>query len=150
MCQVFSREWLLLFVVFAGCGGEIEYLDELEFLPVTEKLTEVPFGEFYIPVPANSRLTPTVKSSENQLALQFKLYALAVPSRSEDLAEDWQRTEAKLREEIIRICRHASIEELSEPSFSAIRARMSEVIMDRFGRSNIRRLVFDDITWEPF
>ena len=113
----------VLLIGGTGCqDGVVKYLDEIDFLPKREKLSEVSLGSFVIPIPAKEHESgidlgqqKSAAPARNRLQILFEVYAVVSPRDEAKLIREWERQQGRYRYEVLRICREATLEEVSEP-----------------------------------
>jgi hypothetical protein len=150
MRSVIPPRATFLLLALAGCGSTpMDYLDEMEFLPVREKLVETQLDTFAIPVPAADRDSRERVAQRNRLQVVFKIYALVRPRDEDAILMEWKRQRGKFRDDVMKTCREATLDELTEPALATLKGRLAELASRRLGRDRIRRLVLDEITVRP-
>lgn len=143
---------LTALVAITGCGEPaLPELPAAEPLQDKERLAEVEVGAFRIPLaavdhePAEERNLP----ERNTLLLRFRLYVLVPPHRERDVAGRIQSHGARLREEVIRTCRMATLEELDDPELVTLKAELHKVLGRYFGPKHLRQVVVTNVLLEP-
>jgi hypothetical protein len=140
----------VILAVTAGCGGgESVFLNEVDLLPTKEALVELSLGHFGMPVPVEMPLEETEWSHGNALQLSFDLYAVVAPNDEEAVANVWSEQEGSLRDAILRLCRHATLDELTEPGLLSVKGRLTEVVSQNLGPRLVRRLVLTEVMVIP-
>lgn len=132
----------------AGCGSHSTFeFDALDLAPPQEELTEFMLGKYSIPIPI-----PIVESEGaaehercNRFQLDFELFALVRPENRSDIADDWTRHEGKIRDDVIRVCRNASPDELQEPELSTLKARLMDALAAQIGEKDLRQLLITEV-----
>jgi hypothetical protein len=148
---MFARSlWSALVCVVAcavsGCGSKPAFnFEQLGLLPVEEELTEFSLGEYKIPIPVTEDPGEESPRRRNRFQFDFKLFALVSPKEDSQFADAWGRHEGVLRNQIMNICRSASIEDLQEPELATLKARMIDVLAARLGEKRLRQLLITDI-----
>lgn len=128
-----------------GCGSDPKFeFDRMDLLPVKENLSEFPLGQYKIPIPVTDSNTDSARP-RNRLQMDFQLYALVAPSEEAQLADAWKRHEGAIRNEVINVCRGASVRDLQEPELATLKARLANVLSARLGDKRLRQLLITDI-----
>ncbi len=137
---------LLLLLGIVGCGPEAsDALEEAEFLPVKEELVETRITRFSVPVPAVDRDHVEPEEYRNWLQVRFDLYAVVRPKDELAVQAEWNRQEGKFRAEVIKLCRTATLDELTEPALTTLKGRIAELALRRLGRRRVRSLVLTEV-----
>lgn len=140
----------LTFLFWIGCGESVEYLDETKLLPAEEKLLEFPLGHHRMPLPIAISKDDMPWSHGNAFYLSFDLYAIIHPSHEKDVLLEWKRQEGNFHYDVIELCRHATLDELTEETdLTTLKERLTELAARRLGESRIRRVVFSNINLQP-
>lgn len=131
-------------MVTAGCGGAAT------LRPRSENLIEVPLGAFRVPLAPRSPWQSQAEHAErNGLLLRFELHALVPSGRKSAVLRRAETHEVRVRNEVINACRSASLDELSDPSLGALKARLTQAVAKHFGPKHVRRVVISHILLEP-
>ena len=133
----------------AGCGGTVEYFEEMELLPAKEKLIEHSLGHFGMPVPVKTPVEGTNWTHGNAIHLSFDLHAVVGPRDEKAIAKAWEQYEGNFRNDLLQLCRHASLDELTEPGLLTLKGRLTDMIGRYLGERRVRRLVFTKIKVMP-
>ncbi|MEX2317523.1 MAG: flagellar basal body-associated FliL family protein [Pirellulales bacterium] len=129
-----------------GCGSPSTFqFDRLDISPARESFTEFSLGRYEIPVPIANDRTNDHGMWTNRLLFQFELYALVAPDEASQLADNWQRHEGKIRDQVIRVCRNASLDELQEPELATLKARLMDAMQGQLGEREVRRLLMTEV-----
>lgn len=129
-----------------GCQSKSAFeFDQMDMLLGEEDLAEFPLGEYRIPIPLvdNRAAGPVVRT--NRLELDFHLYALVSPKEEAEMEEAWNRHEGVIRDQVISICRRATVEELQEPELVTLKARLTDVLAAQLGEKRLRQLLIADV-----
>jgi flagellar basal body-associated protein FliL len=130
-----------------GCGHESSFeYDALDLAPPHEELSEFSLGEYSIPIPV-----PEEEGGErqyNRMQLDFQLFALVAPDRKSSIVDSWTRHEGKIRDNVIRVCRNASIDELQEPELSTLKAHLMDALAAQVGEEGFRQLLITEVESE--
>jgi flagellar basal body-associated protein FliL len=133
-----------------GCKSKQTFrLDGIDVLPPVEELKEVPLGEYQIPIPIVDDRTQSKLTRHNRLQLDFKLFALVSPKEKSELEDSWAKHEGQIRDQVINVCRGATLEELQEPEFATLKARLTEVLAAKLGDKPVRQLVINEVVSQP-
>lgn len=136
-----------------GCGEHEgvrlgDYLGELEFEAPLESVAVVPLGKFRVPL--------TVRLADGAptdppiwMRLRFELFAETNPGNEDAIEEAVERYHGPFHDSVIRICRHTTPDELSDPRLSAMKSRLTEMARPLLGEHRIRNLVITNYASEP-
>ncbi len=116
-----------------------------------EELAEVDVGTFRIPLAAVDQRQREGEglAERNALLLRFHLFAL-VPQHQEDhVTTRIQSHGARLREDVIRTCRKATLDELEEPALITLKMELHKVLGRYFGPKHLRQIVITNVLLEP-
>ena len=61
----------------------------------------------------------------------------------------WERHEGQIRDQVISVCRSATLDELQEPEFATLKARLTDVLAAKLGERPLRQLVFGAVVSQP-
>jgi hypothetical protein len=129
-----------------GCGPKSTFkFDQMDMLPAVEELTEFSLGEYRIPIPVTDERGSNNATRRNRFQIDFKLYSLVSPKEQSQIAEAWQRHEGMIRDQVICICRSASVAELQEPELATLKARLTDVLATQLGEKRLRELLITDV-----
>lgn len=144
---VLALVWLVLLV---GCGEpeEIE-LEGLEMPPVEEELTEMPLGEYNIPIPLVEEVSGGKIKRRHRVQLDFLLFVLVKPSEKARVERAWERHEGTIRDQVIRVCRKATLEELQEPDLATLKARLLLALAGPTDQKDLRHVLITEIVSQP-
>lgn len=139
-----------LLAVPVGCDETAES-NAPEVLQANEELAEVDVGEFRIPLAAVDQRSAPESSlpGRNALLLRFRLFAVVPPHREDDVASRIQTHRARLREEVIRTCREATLDELDEPALITLKGELHQVLGRYFGPQHLRQIIMTNVLLEP-
>lgn len=133
-----------------GCGGEqaprlVDYLEDLEFDASTDATVEVPLGSYHIPV-------AIPRKGRSDLAwrrLKFSLYAVTDENRQDSLLEVWEHRKGPFQDEVLRIVRNVTTDELEDPRLSSVKMRLTDMARDQLGEHRVQQLVIVGTVDEP-
>jgi hypothetical protein len=133
-------------ICLAGCGSKSNFeYDALDLAPPQEELSEFNLGKYSIPIPVIEDRGSKELARRNRFQLDFELHALIPPDKKSNIADDWDRHQGKIRNNVIRVCRTASVDELQDPELSTLKARLMDALADQVGRKDLRALLITDI-----
>jgi hypothetical protein len=133
----------------AGCGEKERFrFNDIGLVTTHEELLEVPMGRFKVPVPVVERGQGKAPSAHNRMQIGFQLFALVSPSEVASLTESLERHEGKIRDNVIRVCRNATMSDLEEPELTTLKAHLTDAMEIELGASGIRRLLITDVISE--
>ncbi len=131
---------------FAGCRSKSGFqFDRLDLLPPEEELKEFPLGEYKIPIPIVEDRDQSKLTRRNRFQFDFKLYALVSPKEKSYMEDAWSRHEGQIRDQVITVCRSASLDDLQEPALATLKARLTDVLAAQLGDKPLRQLVINDV-----
>lgn len=149
------RLWILFALGLFGCAvigctkEEPFQLDGVAVLPPIEELHEFPLGTYQIPIPIVEDRNQAKLVRYNRLQMDFKLFALVSPKEKSQIEEAWERHEGEIRDQVINVCRSATLDELQEPAFTTLKARLTDVLAAKLGEKPLRQLVINEIFSQP-
>lgn len=130
----------------SGCRSKATFkFDGLDLLPPEEELNEFPLGQYKIPIPVVEDKGQNKLIRRNRFQFDFTLFALVSPKEKSQLAEAWQRHEGQIRDQVMNVCRSASLDELQEPELATLKARLTDVLAAKLGEKPLRQLVINEI-----
>jgi len=130
----------------AGCKPKSAFeFDRLDLLPPEEELKEFPLGQYKIPIPIVEDRGQNKLTRRNRFQFDFTLYALVSPKEKSQIAEAWERHEGQIRDQVMNVCRSASVDELQEPELATLKARLTDVLATKLGEKPLRQLVINEV-----
>jgi len=142
---------VLLAAALIGCAADgcrskstFQY-DGLDMLPPEEELKEFPLGEYKIPIPIVEDRAQNKLTRRNRFQFQFALYAVVSPKDKSQIEDAWDRHEGQIRDQVMSVCRSASLDELQEPELSTLKARLTDVLASQLGEKPLRQLVINQV-----
>src|SRR6476659_7258056 len=147
--RMLSRNWrigLLLALgvlgcALSGCKSKAPFqLDGIDVLPPVEELKEFPLGQYQIPISLVDDRNQAKLSRHNRFQFDFTLYALVSPKEKSQIEDAWERHEGQIRDQVINVCRSATLDELQEPEFATLKAWLTDVLAAKFGEKPLRQL----------
>lgn len=131
----------------SGCSSSKSnfQFDRMDLLPAEEELTEFSLGEYKIPIPVSEDRGQNQPTRRNRFQFDFGLYALVSPKEQSQIEDAWALHEGTIRDQVINICRSASVEELQEPELSTLKARLTDVLSAQLGEKRLRQLLITDV-----
>jgi hypothetical protein len=130
----------------SGCGSKSKFqFDQMDLLPAEEELTEFPLGEYKIPIPVADDQNQAKSPRRNRFQFDFALYAVVSPKEQSQIEDVWGRHEGTIRDQVINICRSASLAELQEPELATLKARLTDVLAAQLGEKRLRQLLITDV-----
>src|SRR5436190_7615607 len=149
-----GRNWpvLLLFATgvlccaAGGCSSKAPFqLDGVDVLPPVEELKEFSLGEYRIPISVVDDRNQAKLTRHNRFQFNFSLYALVSPKEKSQIEDAWGRYEGQIRDQVISICRSATLDESQEPEMATLEARLTEVLAAKLGEKPLRQLVLNAV-----
>ena len=133
-----------------GCKSKVPFqLDGIDVLPPMEELKEFSLGEYQIPIPVVDDRNQAKLTRHNRFQFAFTLYALVTPQEKSQIEDAWERHEGQIRDQVIKVCRSATLDELQEPEFATLKARLTDVLAAKLGEKPLRQLVFGAVVSQP-
>jgi hypothetical protein len=133
-----------------GCTSKAPFqLDGIDVLPPVEELKEFSLGQYQIPIPIVDDRNQSKLTRYNRLQFDFTLYALVSPKEKTQIENAWERHEGQIRDQVINVCRSATLDELQEPEFATLKARLTDVLAAKLGEKPLRQLVFNAVVSQP-
>ena len=133
-----------------GCKSKAPFqLDGIDLLPPMEELKEFSLGQYQIPILIVDDRNQSKLARHNAFQFDFKLYALVSPKEKSQIEDAWERHEGQIRDQIINVCRSATLDELQEPELVTLKARLTDVLAAKLGDKPLRQLVFNAVVSQP-
>src|SRR5947207_5356525 len=148
-----SRNWRVVLLCAVGvlgcavgCKSKSSFqLDGIDVLPPVEELKEFPLGKYQIPIPIVDDRNQTKLTRHNRFQFDFTLYALVSSKEKSQIEEAWGRYEGQIRDQVMNVCRSATLDELQEPEFATLKARLTDVLAAKLGEKPLRQLVINEV-----
>ena len=145
---------LLSVCLLAGCSSESElrledYLEEIEYDVPLDSSVEVSMGQYSIPIAARPGGIGRTSNKITWVQLKFDMYAVLNPIEKSEFEDAWQRSQGMFHDEVIEVCRNATLDEIADSRITTIKSRMTEVAKSIFGENRIRQLLCTNIVTEP-
>ncbi|MEQ8838591.1 MAG: hypothetical protein RID07_17435 [Lacipirellulaceae bacterium] len=133
-----------------GCGSEqaprlVDYLEDLEFDAPADATVEVPLGSYHVPVAIPTR----GKEDLTWRRLKFSLYAVTEANREKSLLEVLEHRKGPFQDEVLRIVRNVTTDELEDPRLSSVKMRLTDMARAQLGESRVQQLVIVGTLEEP-
>ncbi len=129
-----------------GCSDKIEvelsdYLEEIEFVAPLNSTVEVPLGEFSIPIsiPPDDHVNDELAIS--WISMEFQLYAVVTNENKARVVSALERNRGLYRDGVMKICRSATLDEVTHPLNTAIKLRLTDLSRSLLGKKDIRQLL---------
>jgi flagellar basal body-associated protein FliL len=133
-----------------GCSSKSTFkFDQMDLVPAEEELTEFSLGEYKIPIPVPDDASAEKLNRRNRVQFDFDLYALISPKEQSQFKDAWDRHEGVIRDQVINICRSASVEELQEAELATLKSRLTDVLAAQLGDAKLRQLLITDVESQP-
>jgi hypothetical protein len=134
----------------SGCKSKAPFqLDGIDVLPPVEELKEFPLGQYQIPISVVDDRNQSKQTRHNSFQFDFTLYALVSLKEKTQIEDAWERHEGQIRDQVIKVCRSATLDELQEPEFATLKARLTDVLAAKLGEKPLRQLVFGSVVSQP-
>ena len=151
--RMFSRSCrvaLLIAVAVLGVAGGCQkkatfQIDGIDVLPPEEELKEFPLGQYKIPIPIVEDRSQNKLTRRNRFQFDFSLFALVSPKEESQIEDAWERHEGQIRDQVMSVCRSATLEELREPELATLKARLTDVLATKLGEKQLRQLVINEV-----
>jgi hypothetical protein len=139
---------LLTVLICLGTGGcssapEFEF-DKFELVSAQKGFTEFALGKYTIPIPTVEHQPNEKPIQRNRLEFDFRLFAVVPLDEQSKIEDDWKRHEGKIRDQVIRVCRNASVDDLLEPELTTLKARLSSALRSQLGDCQLRQLLITE------
>ncbi len=129
-----------------GCRSKSSFqFDGMELLPPEEELKEFPLGQYKIPIPLVDDRGQSKLTRRNRFQFDFTLYALVSSKEKSQIADAWERHEGQIRDQVMNVCRSATLDELQEPELATLKARLTDVLAAKLGDKPLRQLVINEV-----
>ena len=136
----------ILGLAFGGCHKKTTFqFDGLDVLPPEEELKEFPLGQYKIPIPIVEDRSQNKLIRRNRFQLDFTLFALVSPKEESQIEDAWEHHEGQIRDDVMSICRSATIDELQEPELATLKARLTDALATKLGEKQLRQLVINEV-----
>lgn len=136
----------LLVLTAGGCAEKHTFtFEDLNLLPLHEELTEFPLGKYTIPIPIVEG-SKDKSTRLNRLEFDFRLFALISPPETPQIESAWSQHEGKIRDQVMRVCRTAAIEDLLEPDLATLKVRLIEALRPQIGDRLLREILITEVT----
>ncbi|HVT28704.1 MAG TPA: flagellar basal body-associated FliL family protein [Lacipirellulaceae bacterium] len=147
------RWWVALFfsagatvLAAGGCQSKSTFqFDGLDMLPPTEVLNEFSLGDYSIPISVVEDRGHGKLTRSNRFQFDFTLYALVSPGEKSQIENAWENHEGEIRDQVMSVCRGASLDELQEPELATLKARLTDVLAAKLGDMPLRQLVINKV-----
>ena len=155
--NAFKSIWLfaalVAAVVLPGCGGETEpklddYLEELELESPHESVTEVELGVYRFSCAARHKDPSGRELEPVWVQVSFTLYASTSYRDESTILAACERHRGMLDDSILTVFRKASIDELADNSWAALRSKVIDTVRPLLGEHRIRQIFFKNFSWE--
>jgi hypothetical protein len=129
-----------------GCQSKSAFqFDGLDMLPPQEALDEFSLGQYKIPISIVEDRGQNKLTRRNRFQFDFALYALVSPKEKSLIEDAWENHEGEIRDQVMSVCRGASLDELQEPELATLKARLTEVLAAKLGDMPLRQLVINQV-----
>jgi hypothetical protein len=136
----------ILGCVAGGCQSKSSFqFDGLDLLPPQEELKEFSLGQYKIPISIVEDRGQSKLTRRNRFQFDFALYALVSPKEKSLIEDAWENHEGEIRDQVMRVCRGASLDELQEPELATLKARLTDVLAAKLGDMPLRQLVINQV-----
>lgn len=133
-------------LVAGGCQKKSTFqFDGLELLPPEEELKEFSLGQYKIPIPIVENRGESKLIRRNRFQFDFTLFALVSPKEESQIEDAWERHEGQIRDQVMSVCRSATLDELQEPELATLKARLTDVLAAKLGDKPLRQLVINEV-----
>ena len=144
---------LPLLYLLVGCGERVEvrledYLEEIEYVAPLNSTVEVPIGKYSIPVAAVFNDDVGGESQVTWLRIKFHLYVVVANENEFRVESCWERNRGLYHDGVLNICRSATLDEVTDVRFTAIKLRLVDLSRALLGKENIRQLLCTNIVTE--
>jgi hypothetical protein len=133
--------WLLLLALgpLSGCYDGDALLKQAQSAALNTSLAEVDLGEFKTTLPRGPE-------SDTHMSLEFHVFGTVPRSRLTEVNKQLKVEEYRVRHETLAAVRKSSRDELAEPSFAKLRARIEEVVNAVLTDAPVKEIGFYQLT----
>ena len=137
-----------------GCGSDdgpklIDYMEELEFNSQLVSLNEVYLGSYRISSATSNQEAEQLNQGRTWVRIKFQLFVVAAPEHASAIESAYKRYRGVFDDKIIEIFRSATMEELTDPRWATLKARVTDYAKPLLGEKRVRQVVINDYSWEP-
>lgn len=146
---------LAVALMLTGCGGEEvakleDYLEELEFDRPLESVKEIEVNSYRIPCAARRHDAAGRDISPLWVQLKFKLFVVVAEEHEKSVEASIERHRGMLDNTVLSICRHSSIDQLQEPSWTTLKSRLLDGVRPLLGEERVRQIaIVSSSPWRP-
>jgi hypothetical protein len=150
-CNMVGTFWpaaagVLIVGTLTGCGSPPTFQFEgIDLAPGQAELSEFSLGEYRIPIPVVEIGKEAQSRFRHRFQFDFTLHALVSPTEESQVADAWTRHEGKIRDQVIRVCRNATLDELQEPELATLKARLIDALASQMGGQGLQQLLFTEV-----
>ncbi len=133
-----------------GCGGGPEPIsfEYIERLPTDEELIEKSIGSFMVPVPLVLDNSTDAFEVDNRVQINFDLVAIIHPNEEGEFEKLLKRHEGKIRDEVMRVCRNTTPNDIVESDWTTLKAHLLDAIQPYLGGPALQQIVAPRIVKE--
>lgn len=136
----------ILCCAVSGCRSKSAFkFDGLDLLPPEEELKEFPLGQYKIPIPLVEDRSQNKVTRRNRFQFDFTLYAVVSRKEKSHIEDAWELHEGQIRDQVMSVCRSATLDELQEPELATLKARLTDVLAAKLGDKPLRQLVINEV-----
>lgn len=106
-------------------------------------------GDFSVPVPVNVATGPLGVARQNRVQFRFVLHALVDPADATKTSRLVERRKGQLRDDVMRVCRNSSLDELLDPQLATLRTRLLDATQPLLESVTLRRVLVTGRMTEP-
>jgi hypothetical protein len=144
---------LLIVCAVVGCSAERDvkledYLEEIEFVAPLNSTVEVPLGKYSIPIAARSNNDGSHETRIIWIRMKFHLYAVVENENEFKVEGVWQHSRGLYHDGVLKICRSATLDEVTDRRLTAIKLRLTDLSRSLLGGKRIRQLLCTNIITE--
>ncbi len=139
-------------LLLPGCGSSekgTNAFDEISRLPSREELVEIEIGRFVVPIPLVLDDSAEKIEIDNLIQLDFKLVAVVLPKHEASVRHLMKRHAGKIRDEVMRVCRNTSRDDILESEWSTLKAHLLDAIQPLLGGTVVRRMAIPHKVIDP-
>jgi hypothetical protein len=143
-----------MLTILPGCGGVEEakledYLEQLDYSKPMESLAEVQLGDYRVSSAASKQDGPTRETGRTWVQITCKLYVIVAPENVDLITKAYERHRGMFDDAIVQIFRSATVDELTDPRWSALKSRLADFARPILGEDRVHQIVINDYGWEP-
>jgi hypothetical protein len=126
-------------LTFAGCYDGEALVQQARSSAVKTRLAEIDFGTFQTTLPRDTQTSALTE-------LKIHVFGTVPRYRVPDITKQLKVEGYRLRAETLKAVRHATREELAEPSLTQLRRRIERVVNEVLAEAPVKSIGFYEVT----